>query len=265
MITNEMIEAAARKIDPEVWANELPVPTRADVLGFHERRQKSCAAAEYALTAALALIPGEPICHLVWKQARIAIDDVQDYYEVARPGDQSVDGSDPFPVYAAPALLSVAVKALKEIASADPNHVNAFDRLRMFATDDKTFSFTIHDANEIVEVLDDLLSSPVGGTEEDCRHCKGKGCQPGDPEGDPLEACDYCGGSGKSAPAASDTAALREENERLRGLLHRSQRSINEAAISWASPDKPGLWPSRASVLLDEIRSALQHIAKGER
>lgn len=41
----------------------------------------------------------EPICHLVWLQGRRAADDVEDYYEVARPGDKSADGSDPFPVY----------------------------------------------------------------------------------------------------------------------------------------------------------------------
>lgn len=33
-------------------------------------------------------------------------------------------------------------------------------------------------------------------THLNCPHCKGKGCQPGDPEGAPLEACLYCGGSG---------------------------------------------------------------------
>ncbi len=41
----------------------------------------------------------KPVCFLVWKQGRRAVDDVEDYYEVARPGDKSVDGSDPFPVY----------------------------------------------------------------------------------------------------------------------------------------------------------------------
>ncbi len=46
-------------------------------------------------------MPNEPIAHLVWLQGRLAPDDVEDYYEVARPGDTSVDGSDPFPVYRA--------------------------------------------------------------------------------------------------------------------------------------------------------------------
>lgn len=41
----------------------------------------------------------DAICHLVWRQFRRAADDVEDYYEVARPGDKCVDGSEPFPVY----------------------------------------------------------------------------------------------------------------------------------------------------------------------
>lgn len=41
----------------------------------------------------------KPVCYLVWKQFLRAADDVEDYYEVARPGDKCVDGSDPFPVY----------------------------------------------------------------------------------------------------------------------------------------------------------------------
>lgn len=50
---------------------------------------------------ALSAGQAQPVAHLVWLQGRRAIDDVEDYYEVARPGDKSVDGSDPFPVYAA--------------------------------------------------------------------------------------------------------------------------------------------------------------------
>ena len=49
----------------------------------------------------------KPICHLVWRQGRRAIDDVEDYYEVARPGDKSVDGSDPFPVFLLPASTAL--------------------------------------------------------------------------------------------------------------------------------------------------------------
>ena len=47
----------------------------------------------------------KPIAHLVWRQYLRAVDDVEDYYEVARPGDKSVDGSDPFPVYSLPFRL----------------------------------------------------------------------------------------------------------------------------------------------------------------
>jgi hypothetical protein len=53
-------------------------------------------------------LPGEisvepkPIAHLVWMQSFNGIDDVHDYYEVARPGDKCVDGSDPFPVWDRP-------------------------------------------------------------------------------------------------------------------------------------------------------------------
>ncbi|NTG01835.1 hypothetical protein G6L30_17090 [Agrobacterium rhizogenes] len=56
-------------------------------------------------------IPNEPIAHLVWLQGRRAADDVEDYYEVARPGDKSVDGSDPFPVYVALPHLAKPVDA----------------------------------------------------------------------------------------------------------------------------------------------------------
>ncbi len=66
-----------------------------------------------------------------------------------------------------------------------------------------------------------------------------------------------------SSPSA-EIEALRVENERLVQLLERANRSINEAAISWYSPDKPGLWPSRASVLMDQIRAALQQQGEGK-
>ncbi|NTF67915.1 hypothetical protein [Rhizobium rhizogenes] len=71
-------------------------------------------------------MPNEPIAHLVWLQGRRAADDVEDYYEVARPGDKSVDGSDPFPVYASPSdaerherspksnMLEIAIAAVLE-------------------------------------------------------------------------------------------------------------------------------------------------------
>lgn len=42
-------EAAARAIDPDAWTDDLPVPTRADTLVFHQRRQASIAAADRVL------------------------------------------------------------------------------------------------------------------------------------------------------------------------------------------------------------------------
>lgn len=39
------VEEVARVIDPEVWADNLPVPTRIDVIAFHFRRQDSVARA----------------------------------------------------------------------------------------------------------------------------------------------------------------------------------------------------------------------------
>lgn len=41
----------------------------------------------------------KPVAYLVWQQGRIAIDDVVDYFEVAKEGDKSVDGSAAFPVW----------------------------------------------------------------------------------------------------------------------------------------------------------------------
>lgn len=58
----------------------------------------------------------EPVAHLVWLQGRPAIDDVVDYYEVARSGDKSADGSEPFPVYAQP--IAVREQAIRECAEA---------------------------------------------------------------------------------------------------------------------------------------------------
>src|SRR3546814_2262908 len=54
------------------------------------------------LEAALAQAESQPVAHLVWLQGRRAVDDYEDYYEVARPGDKSIDGSEPFPVFASP-------------------------------------------------------------------------------------------------------------------------------------------------------------------
>ncbi len=47
------VEEVARAIDPEAWSDNLPIPTRADTVAFHERRQASCATA----SRVLALLP----------------------------------------------------------------------------------------------------------------------------------------------------------------------------------------------------------------
>ena len=79
-----------------------------------EALREKVAALEAALSAAE---PVKPVCHLVWMQGMRGPDDVEDYFLVAEPGDKGVDGSDAFPVYAAPPAPSVAVKALKAIAN----------------------------------------------------------------------------------------------------------------------------------------------------
>lgn len=55
---------------------------------------------------------------------------------------------------------------------------------------------------------------------EPCPHCKGEGCQPGDPEAAPLEACDYCNGSGKKRDSQPASTALvkRLTDEQLRNI-----------------------------------------------
>ncbi len=214
------------------------------------------------LTAALALLPGEPVCHLVWRQARIAADDVQDYYEVARPGDKCVDGSDPFPVYVAPApqrvthldpdlepgeyivtivtkggaaqingpvkpaQQPVAVKALKW-RSYGNQHMQgwqgqgAMGYLHYISDtgpdgEGKTGRFSILGCFGTVEEAKAAAQADYEArirsaltveaeTGKECRHCKGKGYQPGDPEAAPIESCDYCGGSGSSlSPTIAD-------------------------------------------------------------
>jgi hypothetical protein len=50
-MTDQAIEIIARGIDPQAWADELPVPTRACTIAFHMGRAKSIAQAQAALTA----------------------------------------------------------------------------------------------------------------------------------------------------------------------------------------------------------------------
>lgn len=74
----------------------------------------------------------KPIAHLVWQQGRPAIDDAVDYYEVARPGDKSVDGTDPFPVWDQPKeFLHRLIENAFSWALEDCNYLNPkyMDRL----------------------------------------------------------------------------------------------------------------------------------------
>lgn len=58
----------------------------------------------------------KPFAYLAWKQGRIAIDDVVDYYEVVTADDKCVDGSPSFPVYTGQQLAEVEARA--ELAEA---------------------------------------------------------------------------------------------------------------------------------------------------
>jgi hypothetical protein len=46
-----MVERVAAAIDPSAWADDLPVPTRADTEAFHRRRQASAKLARAAILA----------------------------------------------------------------------------------------------------------------------------------------------------------------------------------------------------------------------
>jgi hypothetical protein len=63
-----------------------------------------------AISLLLEPVSRKPVAHLVWQQGRRGIDDVEDFYEVARPGDKSIDGSDPFPVWDHPHPVANAGK-----------------------------------------------------------------------------------------------------------------------------------------------------------
>jgi hypothetical protein len=109
----------------------------------------------------------QPIAHLVWLQGRRAADDVEDYYEVARPGDKSVDGSDPFPVYAAPPPPAavqepVAVKAAwQDIARAPKDGT----LLRLLVVPDPT-EFTPFD--DSLNPYETIGFNNLTDTDEDC-------------------------------------------------------------------------------------------------
>lgn len=49
-------ETVARAINPAAWEDDLPVPTRAHTIAFHEGRAKSIAAADAAISAVIGAI-----------------------------------------------------------------------------------------------------------------------------------------------------------------------------------------------------------------
>lgn len=49
--SDEVVERAARNIDPEVWLQDGPIPTRSATESFHARRQQSCEIARAALSS----------------------------------------------------------------------------------------------------------------------------------------------------------------------------------------------------------------------
>lgn len=92
-VTDEMVELACKAITEKrgfVWPDEFS----------EDEKQTGRENIRAALSAALSIEQTQPAAHLVWRQYLRAADDVEDYYEVARPGDKCVDGSEPFPVYA---------------------------------------------------------------------------------------------------------------------------------------------------------------------
>jgi hypothetical protein len=59
-----MVERVAAAIDPGAWADDLPVPTRADTEAFHRRRQASAKLARAAILAMRE--PSDAMCMAAW-------------------------------------------------------------------------------------------------------------------------------------------------------------------------------------------------------
>ena len=53
LTSEEAVEAGARAVDPGIWKDDLPVPTRSDTIQFHARRQASVTEARAAIQAAI--------------------------------------------------------------------------------------------------------------------------------------------------------------------------------------------------------------------
>lgn len=101
-VTDEMVDAEL------AWLESIRTP-KSGVSGYGivDGFRAGWAAALSSQDQEPVKVQGDPVAHLVWRQARRAADDVEDYFEVARPGDKCVDGSDPFPVYLSAPLQGV--------------------------------------------------------------------------------------------------------------------------------------------------------------
>ncbi|MBM7046086.1 hypothetical protein [Rhizobium lusitanum] len=121
----------------------------------------------------------KPIAHLVWLQGRRAADDVEDYYEVARPGDKSVDGSDPFPVYASPSDDAWTCAARKQGTTGgnDPADCNwpmcgcdpYADKVIAALEESGALSASPSDAEQHKRTVPDIVAQ-LGGRPEDLRN-----------------------------------------------------------------------------------------------
>jgi hypothetical protein len=52
MSDDPRVETVAAEIDPDAWRQDRPIPTRADMVSWFERRQRSCEKARAVLAAA---------------------------------------------------------------------------------------------------------------------------------------------------------------------------------------------------------------------
>lgn len=49
--SEDQVGRVAKALDPEAWVDDLPIPTRADTIRFHERRKASSSNARAAIAA----------------------------------------------------------------------------------------------------------------------------------------------------------------------------------------------------------------------
>lgn len=100
---------------------------------------------------------------------------------------------------------------------------------------------------------------PVADRGEPCPHCKGEGCQTGDPEGAPLEACDNCNGSGKKISTQPASTALVEALKHAETVLaiYADQTGYTDADGNRLDADAGQHEGLLAQSALDVVRSAL--------